>query len=96
MKNCTYSVPCVFPPRYRGDAPVAVSVPGSKSITNRALLLATLARGTSVLDDVSKTLDSLPPQTNSKNASLSPDSAAVSQNEMPPYTSEAPEQPHAF
>ena len=52
MKNCTYSVPCVFPPRYRGDAPVAVSVPGSKSITNRALLLATLARGTSVLDGV--------------------------------------------
>lgn len=52
MKNRTYSVPCVFPPRYRGDAPVAVSVPGSKSITNRALLLATLARGTSVLDGV--------------------------------------------
>ena len=30
--------------------PVTVSVPGSKSITNRALLLATLADGTSTLN----------------------------------------------
>lgn len=32
--------------------PLTVRVPGSKSITNRALLLATLAEGTSVLRDV--------------------------------------------
>ena len=32
--------------------PLTVCVPGSKSITNRALLLATLAAGTSVLRDV--------------------------------------------
>ena len=32
--------------------PLAVSVPGSKSITNRALLLATLAQGTSTLRGV--------------------------------------------
>ena len=30
----------------------AVRVPGSKSITNRALLLAALAHGRSVIDDV--------------------------------------------
>lgn len=52
MNNQTYSVPCIFPVTYRLDSPVEVSVPGSKSITNRALLLATLARGVSVLDGV--------------------------------------------
>ena len=44
----TYSVPCIA-----GDAAklgtLSVTVPGSKSITNRALLLAMLANGTSTL-----------------------------------------------
>lgn len=48
-----YEVPCIFsclqtnPPA--GALPLQVSVPGSKSITNRALLLATLAEGVSTL-----------------------------------------------
>lgn len=37
---------------FSAAAPLTVAVPGSKSITNRALLLATLAEGTSVLQDV--------------------------------------------
>lgn len=46
----TYSVPCIFV-RERTALPdvLKVTVPGSKSITNRALLLAMLADGTSVL-----------------------------------------------
>lgn len=46
-----YAVPCIGPsPAERPPvSPVRVSVPGSKSITNRALLLATLAEGTSTL-----------------------------------------------
>ncbi len=47
----TYTVPCLHdikPP----EAPLTVSVPGSKSITNRALLLATLAQGESTLRGV--------------------------------------------
>ncbi|MEM9374294.1 MAG: hypothetical protein AAGA55_11695, partial [Planctomycetota bacterium] len=41
----------VPPTRGRGQAPVDVSVrpPGSKSLTNRALLLAAMARGTSIV-----------------------------------------------
>ncbi len=35
--------------RFSAASPLTVSVPGSKSITNRALLLATLAEGTSTL-----------------------------------------------
>lgn len=46
--DTTYSVPCIFQKPYRKE-PVTVTVPGSKSITNRALLLATLAEGQSVL-----------------------------------------------
>ncbi len=44
-----YSVRSVPP---AGGAQIAVTVPGSKSITNRALLMAALASGTSVLDGV--------------------------------------------
>ena len=47
----TYKVPCVYPIKNR-DKVLKVSVPGSKSITNRALLLATLADGRSVLKGV--------------------------------------------
>ena len=43
-----YRVPCVYPCKNK-QGTVRVEVPGSKSITNRALLLATLAEGTSVL-----------------------------------------------
>ena len=49
-----YNVPCVYEKK-EGDfrsSPVRVSVPGSKSISNRALLLATLASGTSMLRGV--------------------------------------------
>lgn len=45
-----YEVPCLFGKGKPGK--FSVEVPGSKSITNRALLLATLASGTSVLDGV--------------------------------------------
>lgn len=58
----SYVVPCIYTRRTQGGdrtagcavkstakAPLTVSVPGSKSITNRALLLATLAKGTSTL-----------------------------------------------
>ncbi len=44
----TYSVPCIFS-HTSFAAPLKVTVPGSKSITNRALLLAMLADGTSIL-----------------------------------------------
>lgn len=49
-----YAVPCVYD-RAAGKntkQPIRAAVPGSKSITNRALLLATLARGTSTLRGV--------------------------------------------
>lgn len=49
-----YSVPCIYP-KLRNKihkAPYKVSVPGSKSITNRALLLGTLAQGTTTLEGV--------------------------------------------
>lgn len=45
----TYSVPCIYPISSPPPAPIQVSVPGSKSITNRALLLSTLSSGTSTL-----------------------------------------------
>lgn len=52
----TYAVPCVCPGERKENStehsPIRVAVPGSKSITNRALLLATLARGTSTLRGV--------------------------------------------
>ncbi len=53
--NNTYSVPEIYQTlqkRRKSEnfpVPLRVSVPGSKSITNRALLLATLANGTSTL-----------------------------------------------
>ena len=43
-----YPVPCIKD-RLRPDAKLCVAVPGSKSITNRALLLGTLADGTTIL-----------------------------------------------
>lgn len=51
IKQSSYLVPCIYDKIIinRGSAPLAVSVPGSKSITNRALLLATLADGMSTL-----------------------------------------------
>lgn len=51
----TYRVPCIYEKvRNYGNniKTLTVSVPGSKSITNRALLLATLAEGKSTLRDV--------------------------------------------
>lgn len=51
-----FTVPCIYEGIRRDDfsasSPLTVSVPGSKSITNRALLLATLADGTSALRGV--------------------------------------------
>lgn len=46
----TYAVPHIV--SSPGHSPILVAVPGSKSITNRALLLATLAQGTSTLRGV--------------------------------------------
>lgn len=55
----TYRVPCIYPVVPRSDVQMpmgtfslTVEVPGSKSITNRALLLATLAEGSSTLNGV--------------------------------------------
>lgn len=54
MNPETYSVPCIYDILSKSNPksrlPLIVSVPGSKSITNRALLLATLAEGRSVLE----------------------------------------------
>lgn len=51
-KTDKYCVPCVYG-KVSGETPVvSVCVPGSKSITNRALLLATLADGISTLRGV--------------------------------------------
>lgn len=56
--NKTYSVPAIYQTLQARKAatgfqvPIQVSVPGSKSITNRALLLATLANGRSTLRGV--------------------------------------------
>lgn len=52
MNTPTYSVPTVYPHIQPNISPITVEVPGSKSITNRALLLATLAEGTSTLTGV--------------------------------------------
>ncbi len=54
MNTSTYEVPYIYP-NLNGtkvSAPIQVSVPGSKSLTNRALLLATLANGSSTLRGV--------------------------------------------
>lgn len=50
----TYKVPNIYSAGMNSDKPkiLTVSVPGSKSITNRALLLATLANGPSTLRGV--------------------------------------------
>lgn len=51
----TFSVPCILDAphhEFSMQHPLTVSVPGSKSITNRALLLATLADGESKLNGV--------------------------------------------
>ena len=50
----TYQVPYIYGKikNIRENDPLTVTVPGSKSITNRALLLATLAKGTSLLKGV--------------------------------------------
>lgn len=59
IQTNTYHVPCVTETmdvfsgiKFSSSAPLTVSVPGSKSITNRALLLATLAENTSILRGV--------------------------------------------
>lgn len=54
MNAPTYEVPCIYQNLQKESfrAPLTVSVPGSKSLTNRALLLATLASGTSTLRGV--------------------------------------------
>lgn len=52
----TYAVPCIYEKREgkkrERQSLIRVTVPGSKSLTNRALLLATLARGNSILRGV--------------------------------------------
>lgn len=51
----TYAVPCIYDTIQANEVSsgvLEVNVPGSKSITNRALLLATLAEGTSTLRGV--------------------------------------------
>lgn len=58
MKANTYKVSNIYANIHakadlqKQPAPLTVSVPGSKSLTNRALLLATLAKGTSILRGV--------------------------------------------
>ncbi len=53
FENPCYLVPCIYhqvsAKKNNGPAPLTVTVPGSKSITNRAMLLALLADGVSVL-----------------------------------------------
>ena len=48
----TYSVPFIYHTKSSRNTPIEADVPGSKSITNRALLLAALAEGTSRLEGV--------------------------------------------
>lgn len=48
----TYCVPAIYHKITNRFSPLAITVPGSKSITNRALLLATLADGLSTLQGV--------------------------------------------
>lgn len=54
ITDSIYNVPCIYPVNNEAwDKKVLrISVPGSKSITNRALLLATLAEGKTVLKGV--------------------------------------------
>lgn len=52
LSSDLYHVPYLRGMIPHGSDPVTVCVPGSKSITNRALLLATLAEGTSTLKGV--------------------------------------------
>lgn len=54
MPTNTYNVPTIYQSSLSVSAnnPLQVTVPGSKSITNRALLLATLSKGTSTLQGV--------------------------------------------
>ncbi len=54
VQTNTYKVTCFDSAHhtFSGKEPLTVTVPGSKSITNRALLLATLAQGTSTLRGV--------------------------------------------
>lgn len=55
MNKETYQVPCInkiIKNNTASPTPLIVEVPGSKSITNRALLLATLAEGVSTLRGV--------------------------------------------
>lgn len=56
IADTTYIIPCVYEKRRKNGVAshptLRVAVPGSKSITNRALLLATLAQGTSTLRGV--------------------------------------------
>ncbi len=49
INTSTYEVPCLFGKTFF-QKDISVSVPGSKSITNRALLLAMLAEGRSTLE----------------------------------------------
>lgn len=56
ITDTSYTVPCVYEKKQEYEKtsrqPIRVEVPGSKSITGRALLLATLAQGTSTLRGV--------------------------------------------
>lgn len=55
IRKKTYAVPCIreqINHHHTATNPLIVEVPGSKSITNRALLLATLANGISTLRGV--------------------------------------------
>ena len=52
MLQTTYHVPYLYNSTKTLQTPLKVSVPGSKSITNRALLLGTLAEGTTILRGV--------------------------------------------
>ena len=50
LRTGSYAVPCIFDPEKTFSAPLTVRVPGSKSITNRAMLLALLADGDTALE----------------------------------------------
>ena len=52
MADVVYRVPTIYKKSIKKDSPLTVSVPGSKSITNRSLLLAMLADGESTLRGV--------------------------------------------
>lgn len=52
MADALYHVPTIYKKILKKDSPLTVRVPGSKSITNRSLLLAMLADGKSTLRGV--------------------------------------------